>query len=85
MNVAATMTGIDSKAMRATAYRTPELAREVIRSTSEYATATAVPCQQKWSRVHPSATVSPRDNQLIEFIVDSFKNIRSGIDARRYQ
>jgi hypothetical protein len=43
-----------------------------------------VPCQQKWSRVHPSATISPGDNQLIEFISDSFK-IRSGVDVGRYE
>src|SRR5580704_374285 len=72
-NVDTTTTGISNNAMSATAYRTPEVARDVIRSTTEYATATAVPCQQKWSRVHPNATISPRDNQLIEFISDSSK------------
>jgi hypothetical protein len=73
MKVAATTTGISNNAMSATAYRTPEVARDVIRSTTEYVTATAVPCQQKWRRVHPNATISPRDNQPIEFIFDSFK------------
>jgi hypothetical protein len=65
-----TTIGISANAMSATAYRTPEVARAVTRSTTEYATATAVPCQQKWSSVHPSATISPRDNQLIVLMSD---------------
>jgi hypothetical protein len=84
-NVATTTTGISNNAMSATAYRTCEVARDVIRSTPEYATATAVPCQQKWSRVHPSATTSPRDNQLIEFISEPSKTSSEAASTDRNQ
>jgi hypothetical protein len=75
--VPTTSAGINVNAVTATTYRIFDVALDVIMIHDRIPTATAVPCQQKFSSVHPRATISSRDDQRIAAISNPPKIIQT--------